>query len=386
MKRPIQNGLATACLIGFFGNPISALGPNISVSLTSNFTAFEEQHAAIAPTGHSRDTCVLQVQPAHYSLSCQEVQSTTNIPKPTVVSECGAVVSLTFSDEYFELGCGVHGFTGYFHPSRWTSGKIHGDDGVDVTGAPDSKLLVEGTNNTPVEVARGQEGNFTIVVPASGYVYFGWTLNGSSIITSSEVSPRLLVNGNPTFATLQEDQWVSPYLRSGDEFTFLLPGQAGVYTIQDFSFYTNARGVIAREWSASDDRGNEGYFVQLLTLDRPSFSDVQLPAATHITISRADQWPEQVGPEYTGFPYLRNQSLPTEIHELCAMDIAWQDELLTTDFGLILVRHWTLTDQCNQNSVHGNQYINISDSRGIPPLTPPQWPGSRERKRANSDL
>jgi len=386
MKRPIKTGLATACLIGFLGNPMSAIEPNISVSLTSNFTAFEEQHAANDLTGHYRDTCVLHVQPNHYSLSCQKVYATTNIPKPTVVSECGAVVSLTFSDEYFELGCGVHGFTGYFHPSRWTSAKIHGDDGVDVTGAPDSKLLVEGTNNTPVEVARGQEGNISITVPASGYVYFGWTLNGSSIITPSEASPRLLVNGSPASATLQEDQWVSPYLHIGDEFTFLFPNQVGEYSIQDFSFYTNARGVITRAWSALDDHGNEGDFTQLLTLDRPSFSDVQLPSATHITISQADQWPEQAGPEYTGFPYLRDQPLPAEIQELCAMDVAWQDELLTTEYGLVLIRHWTLTDQCNQNSVHGNQYINISDGLGVPPLVAPTWPESKERNRANSDL
>lgn len=350
--------------------------PAVDKVHSTNISAFEKEL-----TGTSRnelsDSCRLRVNAEHYSIDCRAQEQWAAPRTPEVVSDCGAVVSLTFSDEYFELGCGTSSFTGYFDPAHWMEGKIYGDDGVDVTGAPDSRLLVEGTNNVLVEVASRPGGDFTMVIPASGYVCFDWSLNGSSIILPGPAAPSVRLNQQNVLLSLQDSQWVTPYLNQGDVLTFHLPASPGTFTIHNFSFFTNASGVIVRQWTAVDEAGYAGAFNQLITLDRPSFSDIYLPLppTDHSSINLPTS---ALSPRFRGDTILQQVTHPTtalsDILSICSLDWSWEDELLPTRQGLVLVRHWTILDWCGENELHSRQYIDLSSP--FMPLRLPEKPDS----------
>ena len=346
--------------------------PWASGAYPSNISAFEKELTG-TDRGKPADSCRLHVHAAHYSIDCRQQNLWTEPRTPEVVSDCGAVVSLTFSDEYFELGCGTLSFTGYFDPARWVNDMIYGDDGVDVTGAPDSRLLVEGTDNALVEVANRPESNFTVVVPANGYVYFDWFLDGSSIIFSDEAAPIIQVNRQEVRLSMQDSQWVTPYLTQGDALTFKMPSVAGTFSIRRFAFYTNASGVILRKWTATDEAGYAATFPQFIALDRPSFSDIYLPGhlpATNHEAFDLSAPPSMLTPHFRG-DTLQQHSTPVSLLNAknnCALDWYWEDELLPTHRGTVLIRHWTVLDWCGENELSQEQYFDLPPNLPLPPL------------------
>ena len=358
MNRHVHKCLMYIGLAGSLSLVINVVWARQTHLISSNFSAFGEKHAAVDRSvfGHSFPSCALRVNPVHHILDCRAAADLSRLEKPKVVSDCGAIQQMDFSDEYFELGCGVHSFTGYFDPSRWAEVKIYGDDGVDVTGAPDSKLLVEGTDNALVEVRCQSDRDFTILIPAHGYAYFDWKLNGSSIITPSAASPHLLINQEPVELQFQDGRWVTPYLFQGDKLTFAIPAEAGIFSIENFSFYTNAGSVIARQWQATDEAGYQGSFTQLITLERPSFSDIQLPAHHQLKLRDPQHLQREVDPKRLGYPA---GPFAPHLQELCDINWDWTDEWLDTEFGLVLVRKWSVLDFCGGNRLHGHQYINV---------------------------
>ena len=200
MKRPNYIVLIFLCTIGYTGLSYCNVQSANQVSFSSNLTVFEQKHATVKAFTLTTNPYVLPTQLKGLSFSYGKVLSATATLAPPVVYQSSEAVSLTFANTFSELGCVIYGYTGYCSSSEQDEDKINGDDGVDVTGAPDSKLLVEGTDNiSVVENHEAYHGSFT-VLSSCGYSYLHWKLNGSSIIIPADVlsACNLQIKLNPS--------------------------------------------------------------------------------------------------------------------------------------------------------------------------------------------
>ncbi|GAB5553208.1 MAG: hypothetical protein Sapg2KO_27990 [Saprospiraceae bacterium] len=293
----------------------------------------------------------------------------SQLPVPLVKVHCGTIVQTTFEDEYFELDCLVNSFTGYFDPARWTSIDKSGAGRVDVTGAPIPALLVEGISNNLIEVANGQDRQFNLVVPADGYLSFQWEVIGSSITsTSTAIDPfSFSVNGNVVQLPQSRQEFLAPYLHQGDQLSFEFSTQSEQkILIKDFSFASNASGVIERNWMVEDDQLHQVQHTQLITITRTNISDIRFPTDLDFKIHHSQQVEQLILPEITGMPYVdQDGDEDTEADRLylnngnqCDLDIKWEDQLDYTESGdLILHRVWQLHDLCNGSQITEKQLI-----------------------------
>lgn len=348
----------------------------ICAVLTSLFPYRAYSHNDIAVANN----CTFQVNPQHQTLYCLEKYTPENIPQPIVYSSCGPIQTLTHEDNYLDLGCTSNGFTGYFMTPNWQSFKIKGDGGVDVTGAPNS-ILVEGANNALVSVDAESTVQHSIVVPAEGYLSFDWSYIGGSNLFSHAFS--LIIND-------QTVPLASPYTKSGHYFSELLePGdQVGfklnniagkdqlAFKIEDFQFLTNAIGVTRRNWTAEDTQGNSAQFIQIITFERATLSDVIFPGDLDGLQNPALNNSSSNLPTRTGYPVIDKDGNPnttTDQYRLnendCAFEVKWIDSEQQDGAYQLIQRQWIITDWCSGSIMEETQIIKIAstpNSKGIP--------------------
>lgn len=158
---------------------------------------------------------------------------------------------------YYDLGCKHQGLGGYFAPDRWYKTTDFGDGGVDVTEAPNAKV-VEGATGARLLVQTAGSDRYTwcITVPADGYMYFRLRKVGSFLsqrISSTNIGFQLFRNEEPlTYRPISDGGYYSPHLRAGDRFSIHFEGKGEEFEWADFIFYSNCVGVIVLEPSQEE--------------------------------------------------------------------------------------------------------------------------------------
>lgn len=267
-------------------------------------------------------------------------------------------------EQYFELGCTVNNFSGYFDPSRWVSCDYSGDSGVDVTGAPIPKLLVEGTNRDLIEVANKRCEQFSIIIPANGYISFEWDVLGSSISQHPTATSFLsfFINEKTIHLPANQVDFTAPYLHQGDRITFQLASDnTSDLVIRHFEFMSNAMGVIERNWYSDLNTLNR----QFIPIENTSISNVVIPAVVEITLSDFAELERLTQPYLVGQPYLdqdgNEDTQEDQVNLLevkTTLDLSWEDAISYDDNGdVVIIREWSVYDGCAGNQIHQQQLI-----------------------------
>lgn len=296
----------------------------------------------------------------HPTVNCQE-----EIPLVPPVSASTAAQDLRFQDQYFPIGCNHSGFQGYFAWDRWSySTAKYGDAGVDVTGAPNS-VLVEGANRASIILPPHSGAAYELAIPAEGFVQLDWGyVGGSSFSTSA--SFQILVNGSPVDMLREErdgGRYFSAVLDAGDLLRFEAQSGAHGFEIRlgNFEFYSNAIGVIAREW-----QGHQAYFTQLISIEKPDFSQIIFPPHYDGFHAPVIDHPDFASPEVAGYPVIDKDGLLDTTYdqlalkgESCSYQSSWEDELLYENGLCIIFRKWTVRDLCGQNISEATQLLRV---------------------------
>lgn len=355
-------------------------------TLSYGYSIAGEAIAASVPTQATHNTslitppisCAPVVEGSHYNISCETTATLLDKAQtaPVFSSPCDLPLEITSSEAQFALGYAYHGFTGYFAPARWQAIKNKGDGGVDVTGAPDGSLLVEGANNASVRATARKAAEWLIAIPAEGYVSFDWRpIGGSNLF-------QVLVNDLPVLeagASARGGSFFSPLLHTGDMLALRLSASENsdmLIGLDNFRMLTNAVGVITRHWSAIDTEGNRTDFTQLLSLNRLSVAQVVFPGDYVIhyeQLMEAAAYPE---PILTGLPVLDQDGNPITVadqHTLdqcqCGYALSYEDEVVSIGTDCIVTRKWYVADRFSGNNMTHKQTIRISD--GLPGCKPP---------------
>jgi hypothetical protein len=262
-------------------------------------------------------------------------------------------------DAYYVLNCKQLGFTGYFDPQRWQTAKIFGDGGVDVTGAPNCKLLVQKADNALLEVANHQVSRFNVVMPASGYVSFNWRRQGGSY--SPQGLSVLVGNKNLALNTTS----VGAFIQAGSILSFQLdPTSNETFVIEHFSFVTEADEVLVRQWRNST--ATETAFTEYIYSANPSITDISFP--------KDCRQPLSTQPDNTGFPTYDIDGNPSTVDDLVTFQhstkklmVSWKDVFVPEQQAIF--REWTITDLCGNNVRHQTQRIFLEPKPLQAPMT-----------------
>ena len=321
--------------------------------VSAAFYPCEAQHTI--PTAST--SCQPMIQVVHSTISCFDLKNSNKVQTPTVDTPCGAIRSLTYQDTYYELAAHrVPGFAGYFDLSRWE--KKSGDGGVDVTGAPNS-ILVEGANIAKVTVASQMVTILRIVIPAEGYVAFDWkNIGGSNLLMETTVNTKI-------YPVRTKGFYRTSLLRVGDTLSLRLQSpETTEVQLSNFNFYTNAMGVIARQWTAIDKQNRHFDFDQFIVVARPPVANIIFP-------EHPDDPSAGIMPNITGFPIVDEDGDINTLQDQrvldksdCGFNVRWEDEVTKTG----ILRHWVVEDAYNGNVVEHTQPIQTGGT--TPEMTP----------------
>ncbi|MCF8245651.1 MAG: HYR domain-containing protein [Saprospiraceae bacterium] len=318
---------------------------------------------------------------ANLTLNCTEDTSATALDPPIVADNCSPASNITLShqDTVLDFGCGYTGFAGYFDPSNWNICLTNnGDGGVDVTGAPNS-VLVEGANSSPISNTSSYVTRFKIVIPTEGYVSFDWSSFGGSSFTNEGF--YLTINNwciRLSSDTLQSGTYTTGLLQPGDVLSFEQTSNGGANAnstiISNFHFSTLAWKVIQRKWTATDEWGNTATKVQTITLTRTQLSQVHFPPNRDgVEAPMLPCGSNASDPSVTGSPFIdEDGDLSTTADQFavdngdCFFNLTHTDQVVPTCGGSVLIlRKWTVIDDCTGNFVEHTQLIKLFD------ITPP---------------
>ena len=336
------------------------------------------------------NSCKPTLVTQHQRISCFEKAKLSHVAaSPSVIAPCGAVSSLSFEDTYYELSPDARGFSGYFEASRWQ--KNNGDGGVDVTGAPNS-ISVEGADIAQVAVVPGYAVILEVIVPAEGYATFDWkNIGGSNLLMKVNEQTRLLGS---------KGTYRSPLLQIGDKLTFQFDNtsqQEAAVKISRFRFLTNAVAVVERVWTASDNAGNTSSSTQLITIERPSVSNIVFPEHIDNNLNPVFPSGDPKEPFFSGFPMMDIDGNPETLHDQyplseqdCFFKVSWEDRSSQENGVPVLVRHWTVTDLLGGNILEYAQTIVPGVSMPLVPHTPEtsaiKGTTALQRSVSNADL
>ncbi len=134
-----------------------------------------------------------------------------------------------------------------------------------------------------------------------------------------------------------------------------------VYTENDC---VNPVAQISRTWIAIDAAGNENICTQLISIERPSSSEVAYPLNPDgIQLPALNCTNPQTDPEFTGQPTINGQAF--ELGDLCGLIASYEDqELFLCDGTYKILRTWTVIDWCTGESDDHVQLIKVSDTTG----------------------
>ncbi len=336
------------------------------------------------------NSCKPTLVTQHQRISCFEKATLSHVAAPPSVSApCSSVSSLSFEDTYYELSPDARGFSGYFEASRWQ--KNNGDGGVDVTGAPNS-ISVEGADIAQVAVVPGYTVILEVIVPAEGYAIFDWkNIGGSNLLMKVNEKAHLLG---------QKGTYRSSLLHTGDKLTFQFDNatsQEAAVKISRFRFLTNAIAVVERVWTASDNMGNTNSATQLITIERPSVSNIIFPENIDENLNPVFPTGDPKEPFLSGFPMMDIDGNPETLHDQyplseqdCFFKVSWEDRSLQENGVPVLVRHWTVTDLFSGNIIEHTQIIGSAGDTPPVPNVPEANAGKEtatlQKAVSNADL
>ena len=335
------------------------------------------------------DAPKLSLDVLHYSKGCNVPLT----PVPPVIPDYAPTdYRLTHKDKTYELGCISRGFTGYFALSRWEGAQEQGDDGVDVTGAPNS-VLVEGANSASIIVLPGSEASFGIVLPADGFITFDWGYIGGSPFYDQQFT--IYINDRPVdqlSAGRMAGTYTSTGLEAGDKLRFeaSAANEGFQMRLQQFEFLTNARAVVAREWTVHTADGQSDSRTQWITLLKPNFSRLLFPPHFDGSQQQMLQDGHISLPAATGYPAVDTDGDWMTTHDQILLDeeryglqATWEDEMVYDGQRCVIYRHWTVRDLCGDNVQAATQVIMM---QGGCPTNADTWPPVQRTNREQLSL
>ncbi|MBI1224233.1 MAG: T9SS type A sorting domain-containing protein [Bacteroidetes bacterium] len=352
------------------------LGHTVNVQVTHTWTGL-----TCWGTVYVKDGKKPTISTTNLTLNCTEDTSATALDPPLVADNCSPTSHITLShqDTVIDFGCGYDGFAGYFAPNNWNVCLTNtGDGGVDVTGAPNS-VLVEGANSSPISTTASYVTRFKIVIPTEGYVSFDWSSFGGSSFTNEGI--YLTINNwciRLSSDTLQSGTYTTGLLQPGDVLSFeqTSNGNANANStiFSNFHFSSLAWKVIQRKWTATDEWGNTATKVQTITLNRTQLSQVHFPPNRDgVQAPMLPCGSNASDPSFTGNPFIdEDGNLATTVDQYavdngdCFFNLTHSDQVVPTCGGSVLIlRKWTVIDDCTGNFVEHTQLIKLFD------ITPP---------------
>lgn len=144
---------------------------------------------------------------------------------------------------YFDLGCNVDEWEGYFAPHRWQKVYEGNQDEDERLLLSESAQQTDNIASILFETIRSEMETWSIEIPAAGYLAF--QLRATSPNISGEIT--VSVNGESATHQLRADgAYYSPFLQAGDVFSLNIPAGSTAYRWSQLRFHTNFTGVIVR--------------------------------------------------------------------------------------------------------------------------------------------
>ncbi len=274
-------------------------------------------------------------------------------------------LSIPIREEIFLLGCENMGFAGYFGIENWEIKNL-GDGGVDVTGAPNG-LLIHTIGESPDKENPRGEWQCKIVIPSEGYVYLDLEKIGGSIF-----SMEYAVNGKTPLPLYRSDKKINSHfttlLHRNDVLEIRLSfdaGKSNTFLLKDFHFFTNTEKI--KQKTALSCSFWDG--IPVFSCNRSFISTPVMGIGNIILPENVITSKGRTTPKYTGYPlvdldglayteedqfYLNNRVTP--------FVFKWEDVRSIVDGEDVILRKWTVKDQCKENVLVATQKIVVADS------------------------
>lgn len=276
--------------------------------------------------------------------------------------------AIAIREEIYLLGCQNVGFSGYFGIENWEL-KNTGDDGVDVTGAPNG-LLINTIGRSPSKENPRDEWQCNIVIPSEGYVYLDLEKIGGSIF-SMEYS----INGNPSIPLYKSDEIINSkftnLLHRNDVLEIRLsfdPCKNNTFLLKDFHFFTNSEKIRKKTSLYYTFHAGIPVFQCKQTFASDpilGFEEVVLPEDISINDRNSS-------PKYTGYPLIDLDGFIESKDDQFQLDnrvapfhVSWQDEVVTINHTETILRTWIIEDQCKGNILTSTQHIRLKNSQAV---------------------
>ncbi len=142
---------------------------------------------------------------------------------------------------YFDLGCNMGPWSGYFAPQRWE--RIVKDSPVAALPATANHEAAGQSPSIIFAEDRKDAEQWMIEIPAAGYLSF--CLQPSA--TGKRIPVSIMINDQPSDYQVRSDGlYYSPFLQQGDRFSVLIPAGVAVYHWSKLMFHSNFNAVIVR--------------------------------------------------------------------------------------------------------------------------------------------
>ncbi|PHI18263.1 hypothetical protein CEQ90_18940 [Lewinellaceae bacterium SD302] len=251
---------------------------------------------------------------------------------------------------YYDLGCKHQGLQGYFAPDRWYKTADFGDGGVDVTEAPNAKV-VEGATGARliVQTERSDVYTWRITIPADGVLFFRLEKIGSFLsqrISSTDTDLQLFHNQDVLdFEPLADGGYYSPNLKAGDAFGVSFRGAGHGYEWNDFTFYSNCIGVEIIENGGEDTITGTWKPDRVRPIPRAQIDQVFFSG------QYPEQWPmlDQDGDFFTVDDQIRFEP-DTGTGEM-PFELDFKDRIETYEGQFWLMRRFIFREPCSGNTM-----------------------------------
>ncbi len=314
--------------------------------------------------------CTLKTTPVlHANNVSFNTQYFSTIPPDSLINNSkqsnNLFPTIPIREETYLLGCQNAGFSGYFGIENWDM-KIKGDDGVDVTGAPNGLLIHTISRSPEIENPR-DEWQCKIVIPSEGYVYLDLEKIGGSIF-----SMEYTINGSLPTPLYKSDEKISSkftnLLHRNDVLEIKVSFDASknnTFLLKDFNFFTNSEKIKQKtSLYYTFHAGIPVFHCQQSFDSNPilGLNEVILP--NDISIDH-----QNTSPKYTGSPLIDLDGFIDSKEDQFKLDnritpfrIKWQDEVTTVKNTKTILRTWMIEDQCKGNILTATQHIYLENS------------------------
>lgn len=298
---------------------------------------------------------------------------------PLIYDNCSGLDTIYYLDKTYNFSCDGKGFTGYFALNWELENTCQGDGKIEIN--PENAIIY-GANNTLNPPAGNCINSMKIKLPTNGKIAFNWLVKGLADKDDEALYCRInqqvwKLSSKDTATGL----FTTPELKSNDEFSFEMHSNGdSIFNsaiISDFTFSSNIKEVIFRNWTAIDKRANESNHLQKISIESIDLNNIVFPTdfdgiSNKVIPCGADYSIFITGqPEYIN-PLITSTNKINLLKFNYCIEVDYTDKKDTICGGSFkLTRTWKIHNKCKSILLTHEQIIIIEDKQP-PVIYPPK--------------